>query len=149
MNKKTTRAYLLSLTIIFFGCKHSSDTHSGDTMQQEEQHLSTSIQLNDGEKWKANDETIEGIKIMQNLIDKFPSNPTPEDYRLLKTNFEDNLKVIFDKCTMTGEAHEQLHNFLLPLINMTEFLGSKDIEICKTTFVEITQHIAGFDTYFE
>ena len=50
---------------------------------------------------------------------------------------------------MTGEAHEQLHNFLLPLINMTEFLGSKDLDDCRTTVNKVKEHLADFDTYFE
>lgn len=145
---KKQSIFLFVFAIFLFGCNHSEQSkHQG--VHQAENNQTTVLQLNNGEKWKANTETIEGVKAMQVSVNNLPANPTLGDYRQLKSDLESNFNTIFEKCTMTGAAHEQLHNFLLPLTHMTEFLGSKDIENCKTTVKEIKVHLAVFDTYFE
>jgi hypothetical protein len=50
---------------------------------------------------------------------------------------------------MKGEAHEQLHNYLLPMRPMFDSLGSNKIETCKTAFTQIKNHLEEYSDYFE
>ncbi|MBL8935305.1 MAG: DUF4149 domain-containing protein [Archangium sp.] len=63
-------------------------------------------------RWTANPETTEGVHAMQAIVTRAKSNA------LSKTEASSELRMafqeIFTRCTMTGEAHEALHGFLLP-----------------------------------
>ncbi len=76
--------------------------------------LEDEVQLKNGEKWEANIETTEGIHNMLALVKKQESKETP-DYVGLKENLDKEFNIVLEKCTMTGEAHDQLHHYLLPL----------------------------------
>lgn len=63
-------------------------------------------------RWKANRETTEGVRAMQAIVTRAKANA------LTKSEAGSELRMafqeIFTRCTMTGEAHEALHGFLLP-----------------------------------
>ena len=103
------------------------------------------VQLNDGIKWKANTETITGINNMTALVEKGIAGnlDATKLYDLLQMEF----KTIFDKCTMTGESHNQLHNFLIPIKGNLDKLkaGNPQPEIR----VELHAHLLTFKNYFE
>ena len=65
----------------------------------------------------------------------------------LVDSLQQELKTIFDKCTMKGEAHEQLHQYLVPLKNRLDILktGAKREE----TLLDIRDYLETFDNYFE
>jgi len=53
---------------------------------------------------------------------------------------------IFQKCTMKGESHNQLHNFLLPLKEMLEKLEEHSE---KQDLEEIKSYLHTYKNYFE
>lgn len=63
-------------------------------------------------RWKANPETTEGVNAMQAIVTRAKANV------LTKTEARSELRMafqeIFTRCTITGEAHEALHGFLMP-----------------------------------
>ena len=64
---------------------------------------------------------LDGIKNMQQLLDSYPKeNSNPDE---LIAGLKAEFGMIFKKCTMTGEAHEQLHNYLIPLKTKIESLS--------------------------
>lgn len=103
------------------------------------------VQLDNGNKWKANAETTTGISNMLSLVQNGIAGKMEASrlYDLLQIEF----KTIFDKCTMTGESHNQLHNFLIPMKDQLEKLkaGNTDAEILK----EIQEYLLTFKNYFE
>lgn len=56
-------------------------------------------------------------------------------------------KIIFDKCTMTSESHNRLHDFLILLKDQLKKLktGNTDVEILK----EMQEYLLTFKNYFE
>ncbi|MBK8950167.1 MAG: hypothetical protein IPM68_15340 [Flavobacteriales bacterium] len=44
-----------------------------------------------------------------------PTHPANGDPKALKTALEEEFGLIFERCTMEGEAHNQLDNYLLPI----------------------------------
>jgi hypothetical protein len=107
------------------------------------------VSLNDGKKWKANAETTEGINKMTGYINALPAEPSLENYHSLKTALETEFNLIIEKCTMTGEAHEQLHHYLIPLRESIEHLGSEDISKCRSSLDAINSHLGEYASYFE
>ncbi len=107
------------------------------------------VQLNDGKKWKANPETSLGIRNMIKLVDAFPAEPGLADFHGLKEGVEKEFNFIFQECNMTGEAHNQLHNYLLPMTDLFKKIGSDDAAVCKEGVATLKPHLVSYSTFFE
>jgi hypothetical protein len=116
---------------------------------EEHAHSATPVNLNNGEKWMANAETTEGIHKMSSRIAEFTAQPKTEDYHALSVQLEDDFNNIIQRCTMTGEAHEQLHRFLIPIAENIKQLKSESIEICSGALDKLNKHLAEYENYFQ
>lgn len=104
------------------------------------------VELNDGERWKANTETTENIQSMQAHLKTY-STAENGNVKELHTHLFADFEDIFAKCTMKGKAHDQLHNYLLPLRDMlVELDGCED---CNHALGHIEKHLESYSTYFE
>jgi hypothetical protein len=120
--------YVLLLT----GCNSSDKQH---------QHEESAVQLNHGDRWEANPETTDGINTMINRIQRFNTDHET-DYDKLKADLQESFKGIFQKCTMKGEAHDQLHNYLMPLKKELDTLSAENIDT-------VHAYLETYDTYFQ
>jgi len=105
--------------------KHGHDHAAAEAAaheQQEPEGMPT-VLLDNGKTWAANPETTEGVEAMKALVDGF--DPGIGDGAALKEGLAAEFKDIFAKCTMTGEAHEQLHHYLVPIKAMLDNLGDQ------------------------
>lgn len=152
--KKTTQL-ILAVTILIFtiSCKNTTDKKSvqEQPQQTEEQHHNEveELKLNNGNLWEANTETTVGINAMLQLMDNFSEDENPEAYATLKQNLETEFKTIVQKCTMTGEAHDQLHVFIVPMKDLFNGLTASDIENSKTHFNKLNTHLKMYKNFFE
>jgi hypothetical protein len=108
-----------------------------------EKPVAPEVQLNNGERWAANQATVDGIENLSMMVGQF--DPSVQSYDTLQSNLRDEFGLIFKNCTMKGEAHEQLHNYLLPLM---ELFGKLTLAERDDTLEEIKKHLARFNTYF-
>lgn len=115
----------------------------------DEQIAESPLQLNNGTKWQANPETTTGINNMIQILNDFQEGENAADYSLLKKNLEAEFTMIFEKCTMTGDAHEQLHNYLMPLKDLLVKLESSDAAVLSTVVADIDDHLQLYGEYFE
>jgi hypothetical protein len=144
--------FFFSLVFFLSACNNqvasSHDEHkdtAANTKTEAVHHEeATAVQLNNGEKWKANPETITGVNNMLQIVDSALAG------RIAGAPLQDTLKaefkMIFDKCTMTGTAHDQLHNYLIPLKKKLDDL--KEEEDTDETLKEIQAHLKTFGNYF-
>lgn len=109
---------------------------------------SNKLVLNGEERWIANNETNEGIDNMVQLTQAFEHTDDIASYRMLKAQLESELDMIFKKCTMTGEAHDQLHNYLLPLKDRINLLELSDVHTSKTIVEELKMYLLVYENYF-
>ena len=117
---------------------------------EEETHESEGVlKLNNGDLWMANAETTEGIEKMTQLIANFNHTENMEAYAELKTTLETEFGTIISKCTMTGEAHDQLHNYLLPMKPLFKDLAAEDLETRKAGLEKLTKHLSEYSAYFK
>ena len=107
------------------------------------------VSLDNTKLWQANLETTDGSKKMQRIMASFSEKENVTAYSSVKEELEAEFTNIFQKCTMKGEAHNQLHNYLKPMINIFEGLESSNINTCKTSYKTIENHLAGYANYFE
>lgn len=144
--------------LLLVSCENSStgkevsgadDSAGSTTYTARDGHtIGINVSLNDGAKWEANLETTRGIGIMQGLLGEFPGNATEEDYRALHNKLSTGFQSILQKCTMTGEAHNQLHNYLMPLKAMIDKLGTENLLHCQKTFAEMQGYLMKYSHFF-
>ncbi len=139
---------VLMLAISTHSCKRDQEKK---VLQNVESHEPTEelVVLDNGNLWKANIETTIGINTMINRLDSFSEKEAVSSYNSLKDSLELDFSIIFQKCTMKGEAHNQLHNYLKPMIVLFEGMGSDDLITCERSFDELTQHLKLYENYFE
>lgn len=152
---KTTINTFLMLAIISFAISCGNPSESKHEQSEAEntdihQHDSESVvSLDNGKRWKANMETTIGINNMISLMESFSDKENIVAYATLKVNLDNEVNTILDNCKMTGESHNQLHNYLVPLIEMLREVGSSDIDTCKYGFMKLEKHLREYSTYFE
>ncbi len=108
----------------------------------------TGVGLDNGKLWNANSETSNGIQKMQQLVHVFSNNSDLKQYTDFTAQLETEFSNVFAKCTMKGEAHNQLHNYLKPMINVFENLTNVEVAIRKKNYVILNRHLAGYANYF-
>ena len=135
MQLKIIRFLPLAVLLLFLpGCKH----------QGHEEHASAPLSLNNGQKWKANAATTEGIHKMEALVSDCleKGSGLPE----LGDQLDNEFNSIIQQCTMTGEAHVQLHHFLLPLKEKINTLKENpDMNKAK----EIQAYLRNYKNFFQ
>jgi len=107
------------------------------------------VTLVNGEKWKANFATNKGIRNMKELMSGISNGSTLNDYRDLGTALQTEFQHIFQRCDMTGEAHNQLHNYLHPMAAWFKDLKEGDLSQCQSATTALKKHLEEYDLYFK
>lgn len=106
------------------------------------------VELNEGKRWKANEATNVGIANMQKIVATSIETENPDLIEVssaLKTEFD----LIFKNCTMTGKGHDQLHNYLLPMLGWMRRMKEGTPEESERAFEEISDHLFTYSKFFE
>lgn len=152
-------ALSIVLALTTSGCDNKAGEkehdHSTTAVTDHENHSQSgmdhhnTVSLNNGDKWEANKETTEGMNNMMNLIKNFPVDATGEDCLNMKEKLNAEYATIIEKCTMTGDSHNQLHNFLVPLSNYINELEAADLAECRKNLELINDHLTEYSNYFQ
>lgn len=156
MKKTITIACIAILSLGIFACTGSSKKESSKdqtiegevdptisnspeieaiTAQQKE------LKLNDGEKWKVNEEMVPIIEKAESALKDYnTSKSTDNDYLALAEQLRMSNDQLMSVCTMQREAHEQLHHWLHPNMELINALtgGKSDQE--NRNLVKAIQH---------
>ena len=100
-------------------------------------------------RYKANPETTESINRMMALVDETQGSQHLLDYEILHEKLNIEFKKIFDNCTMEGEAHEALHEFMLPMKKYFEGIGSDDLITCQESLNSLERYLSTYEYKFE
>ena len=152
MKKLTLKIVLIAAVIVMYSCGNKSkETKETPNVEVVESHEGTGNELSlDGEQlWKANQETTVGVQNMIGLMKNFNEKENVDAYVKLTESLKQEFAMIFEKCTMKGEAHNQLHNFLIPIKDLFGALSSKDLNKCKESFNKLNKHLIVYKSYFE
>ena len=147
---------ILFVFALVLGCSPKAEVEAPVAEQKVEttvfKNVEGELQLNNGEKWEANPETTEGIQNMVEQIQGFRGLNVQEDlasYNLLARGVKNTLDEIFNKCTMKGAAHDELHDFLLPILGMNKKLAGDDLETAKQALDKLESHLNSYQDFFE
>lgn len=142
---------ILTLTFLISCGKHTENKHEHSSTEKTVEHKEISeslVSLDNGKLWSANTETTQGINNMKNLMKEFSDKESVSKYTSLKNNLEKEFSTILTECTMKGESHNQLHNYLVPMKEMFEGLTSSDLGTCKENYNTLNDHLKEYPKYF-
>ncbi len=106
------------------------------------------ISLNNGNPWKANPETTNGIENMKKKMASFNIDSNLNLYDNLVDDLTEEFLIILEKCTMKGESHDQLHNYLLPMKIMFKDLLNTNIKERQKIFYKLSSHLENYKYFF-
>ena len=150
-----TTIIILAGSILLFSCNIATKEQEKvktDTVSQEPEHQhdeNETIELNNGEKWKVDENMITHIHNMENDLSNFKGT-TLTEYKTLSENLQKNVDLLTSNCTMQGKAHDELHKWLLPFLELAEeFEASKNDQEFEEKYQAIKISFITFNTYFE
>lgn len=137
-------------TTISCGKKTEKKQDQQKIEEVKDEHTSDAVlQLNNGNLWLANSETTDGINNMIAIMAAFSDNENIESYSILKQDLEKEFGTIITECTMKGEPHNQLHNYLIPITKVFKELNSSELNTCKENFEKLNKHLATYNSFFK
>ena len=123
---------------------HGHDEHGG---HEHSDATSDGITLNNGEKWQADKHTNDKVSEMKKEIANYKES---NDYEILTTNLEADVKELIKGCTMVGEPHNQLHYWLEPYLAVVQSMKDASDEVDKSAKVaEIETSLNQYTEYFK
>jgi len=132
---------LFAIAILFASCTSS-------TQQTKPVSISDlnymEISLENEKPWLANIETSDGIANMLTSVHEFSG-----DYTTLHADLEQEFQTLFLKCSMTGEAHNQLHNYLIPMVAIFDDISKDDKEVSALAVEKLELHLRAYSLFFE
>lgn len=140
-------AFLATVVLLIFSCNtKSKEEKTTEIKTEEHQHSeSETIQLNNGEKWKVDDNMMLHIRNMEKDVVHFDQEKST-NYSLLANKLKTNIDILTSNCTMKGQAHDELHKWLVPYI---ELVDSFSKEKSANQFTEIQNSFKTFNQYFQ
>ena len=141
--------------LFLFSCGNTSNEKSKEQTEtvthKEHQHNAEiqTIELNNGEKWKVDANMITHIRNMENDVISF-AKVEQKDYKSLSKKLQSNIDLLTSNCTMKGKAHDELHKWLLPYIDLVKELSeAKDETEASKHFENIQISFTTFNQYFQ
>lgn len=144
---KQLSSFLLFLAFTFTGCEGSpNNTEIKSVKENEHHHSEEEIKLNNGEKWIVEPSMLSIIRKMESEINHFDQLNFTELGTILSKDIED----LTSNCTMTGQAHDELHKWLLPYIDLVEELTqTSDKQKAIAIYDRLKRSFRTFNQYFK
>jgi len=146
---------LAVISLFLFSCGNTSNEKSKEQTEtathEEHQHNdeNETIELNNGAKWKVDDNMITHIRNMENDVISF-AKVEQKDYKSLSEKLQSNIDLLTSNCTMKGKAHDELHKWLLPYIDLVkELSAAKDETEAAKLLDNIQTSFVTFNQYFQ
>jgi len=107
------------------------------------------LTLNNENKWKVNAETHQGMTQIKVILENMDPL-TLEDYVLMGDKCDEQTSFIISNCSMTGEAHNQLHHVLHPILNdISALQNSVNLEDASAAMMSLEDNLHDYFTHFE
>ena len=128
---------LLFITLMVMSCNNFSENHN---------HGEISIELNNGEKWRVNEDMKPFILEAENVLNQYSNG----DYEELADQLKDKNKGLIKSCTMSGKSHEELHKWLHPHMQLIEKLDDAESkEEADKVIVDLKKSFKIYNTNFQ
>jgi hypothetical protein len=138
-------ALVLALAIASGACQRSSsDNRSGSAPE-------TNATTGHGKqaKWSMPEAMMQHMRNLEQDVRTLEATPE-KDHAALAARIGAHTKQVISNCTMDGEAHDALHDWLMPFLLLNkEYAAAADEEAKSAKFVQIKDSLAAFHDRFE
>jgi hypothetical protein len=158
-NHPSLSTFLIGLSILFYACGPGKDeqpvdgAHSTDAVTAVPDSASGPLlELNNGERWVVSPPMLVPIRRMQQRIATAiePGAAITLDHAVLADSLFVDLDALVAGCTMEGKAHEELHDWLMPHMQLVQDLEkTTDTAQARTILQQLATSSAEFDRYFQ
>lgn len=145
MKRILLSCWILGATLTYAFGQHGTHNHNHETQ----------IQLNNGKKWKIPKNMMQHIRDMEKEVLDFDKRTKSHDtvnhaeYQVLGNILNTKIQLLTANCTMSGQAHDELHKWLVPYIHLVEnLLKTKTTEGAKPIFSDIKHSFEVFNQFF-
>lgn len=105
--------------------------------------------MNDGKKWVVEPKMLVYIRTIETDLLNFKGT-TMDEYNQLAGAIDNELGLLTSNCTMSGQAHDELHKWLLPFIDSSDaFFDEEELSQKKEKLSALKLSFETFNTYFE
>lgn len=116
------------------------------TVETENPH---DLKLNQGEKWIVVPEMLKSIRAIEIEVKNF-EGATKQDFKKYSDRIAELLNELTSNCTMEGDAHDELHKWLIPFIELNDkLIKSNSNDISSEIVTKQKEEIKLFNTYFK
>jgi hypothetical protein len=139
---------LVLATFVFAACSGPMQEDAKQKQSENQIENAAVLQLDNGVKWKTDAVTKNNVAALKQVITDSTLNSAPGR---LASALQDRLDTLVNQCTMQGQAHEALHQWLQPVIHSVKELkenGEKESEK-QEAVTAIRKALDDFDKYFE
>lgn len=151
INSVMKSIYIILLPVLLFaGCAETKHEQPTATVEEQHQgHETGAIELNNGQKWKVDENMMVYIAQMGKDVAAY-SGSTMDEYKQLASGLGKNIEQLTSNCTMEGKAHDELHKWLLPFIELNEnFSAAATEQEAAKYYRQIKTSLEDFHRYFE
>lgn len=107
------------------------------------------ISLNGEEAWEVNKEMKPYIKEAESVLQNYLNNDL-DDYQQLAIDLKEQNDALIKSCTMDGTAHDELHNWLHPHLQLVEGLkNAKSKEESQEWLKQLNLSMETYHKYFK
>ncbi len=107
------------------------------------------LELDHGKKWVMPPAMKARMTDIQTAVRALAAAPQP-DHAALAEKIQHELGELAANCTMTGQAHDELHRWLMPFLGLSaEYVAAKDPAVQAEKYREIQRSLEVFNRYFK
>lgn len=146
--KQTICVLLTVVLFLFQACSDGNSNEAKEPIARGNEQNTYGIELVNNEKWKVNEEMMIHIKNMESDV-KSVSTENADSLDWLGQKLDEHIGLLTSNCTMTGKAHDELHKWLLPFIDLVEELNDAATnEEQRDCYEKISASLEEFNVYF-
>ena len=156
MNKSIITGAVMVASIVLSACGNPENDSTTETTIDSTEVVTTEVEpsphdliLVANKKWVIDEGMRISIDSIEMRMESF-NGSTMGDYEALSVDLAHHTKSIISSCTMKGQAHDELHKWLLPFIDLRKELnGITALSEGEHIASELDNELNIFNTYFE
>ena len=141
---------LVSLAIGLSACQRSSK-QEGATSDNSASAVATMTATESGKpaKWAMPEPMMQHMRNLEQDVRALESS-AEKDHTALAAKIDEHTKNLISSCTMDGSAHDALHDWLMPFLQLNkQYAAAPDAATQSAKFREIQESLAAFHERFE
>ncbi len=138
--------FMLGVAISFTSMANEDQPNATSNKVKIDEELSD-LSLNNGKKWQMDEHTRKSFLSMEKLFSDIDvNNLSKENLKKYGSDLRADINTLIQGCEMQGDAHDQLHTFLMPYIDIVDHL-SENGEIEEA--IKIQRYLKTYKEFFE